>query len=382
MKGVVILGSTGSIGKSSIEVIHHLNSSFRVSGIAAKSNWRELAGQVNRLRPSACALCDKEKLPLLRDAIHVEGVEVLGGEEGILSLIHLDGADIILQAISGADGLSASMESIKAGKRVALANKESLVMAGHILMQLSKETGAEILPIDSEPSAILQSLRGEKKDEIQKIILTASGGPFLNTSLEDLQKVTPEKALKHPRWKMGKKITVDSATLMNKALEIIEAHWLFEIDPSRIEVVIHPQSIVHSLVEFRDASIIAQMGIPDMKVPIQFALTFPERLEGRVPGFAPDAFSPLTFMEPDLTRFPALKLGFEAARKGGTFGATLNAANEEAVKSFLKGRISFTDIFLRVKEVIETHGFIENPSLDEVMQADRWAREKIHEMES
>ena len=297
--------------------------------------------------------------------------QVSQGGERRLPVRAVEDVDDAVTALFGA-----TLEALGRAERLALANKEALVMAGHLVMQKAEETGTEIIPVDSEHSAIFQALKSGSKKEVRKIVITASGGPFRNSSAGELKKVTPEQAMKHPNWRMGSKITVDSATLMNKALEVIEAHWLFHLTAEQIEVVVHPESIIHSMVEFCDGSVIAQMSLPDMRIPIQYALTYPERTNGQVPKLDLRKLGKLTFRKPDAKKFPALGLGFEAIRKGGTFGAVLNAANEVAVKYFIQKKIKFTDIYKAVKSVLDKHRLGAGMVIDEILAADGWARKE------
>jgi 1-deoxy-D-xylulose-5-phosphate reductoisomerase len=297
--------------------------------------------------------------------------------EGVCSVAAWPDADIVLHAIAGWAGFRPAVRALETAHVLALANKESLVVGGHILMRLMEAHGGLILPVDSEQSAIAQAMRSGRRQEVKRVVLTASGGPFRSMQQCDLQNVTPEQALRHPTWRMGKKITVDSATLMNKALEIVEARWLFGLRPEEIEVLIHPQSVIHGIVEFVDGSMIAQLSVPDMKLPIQYALTYPERMDGPVQSLDLAAIRSLELSKPDLNQFPALSLGYEVAQKGGSAGAVLNAANEVAVDAFLKGRLKFTDIVPAVREVLHRHSVVAEPSVDELEQADLWAREEM-----
>lgn len=373
-KCVAVLGSTGSIGRNALSVISHLPG-YEVVSLAAGTNVDLLAHQAVEFGAEVVAIADDTQVSRLRSQLPAD-VRVLGGTQGIETAAALPEADLALVAISGASGLPATIAAIRAGKPVALANKESLVMAGAIVTKLAREKGVPLLPVDSEHSAIFQAMAAGKASEVKKVIITASGGPFRDVPMEQLDLVTPERALEHPTWSMGRKITIDSATMMNKALEIIEARWLFDLDVSQIKVVIHPQSIVHSLVVFCDGSVMAQAGRPDMRVPIQYALTYPDRFPGLVSEPEFSALGRLDFAEPDMRKFPAIELGYRAAREGGTLGAVLNAANEVAVQEFLGGRISFTEISQRVAKVMDLHALIKNPGLDEILEADRWAREE------
>ncbi|HHU85679.1 MAG TPA: 1-deoxy-D-xylulose-5-phosphate reductoisomerase [Peptococcaceae bacterium] len=376
MKKIVVLGSTGSIGRQTLEIIRCYPERFKLLGLGAGRNWRLLAEQIKEFRPSAAALAEERELLELKDSLDPSQCPDLAwGRKGMEDLAGLPEADLVVVAITGAAGIYPTLAAINAGKDVALANKETLVAAGQLVMSLARQKNILILPVDSEHSAVWQCLNGRKPDLIEKIILTASGGPFRQLTKEQLESVTVDMALHHPNWVMGSKITIDSATLMNKGLEVIEAKWLFGVNYSHIEVIVHPQSIIHSAVEFRDGSVIAQMGVPDMRLPIQYALTYPNRLSGPVPRLKWADLKGLTFEEPDLVKFPALGLAYEAGKAGGTMPAVLNAANEVAVELFLKGKISFTGIPVLVGGVMEQHKIINNPGLAEIMDADRWARE-------
>ncbi len=377
MKRVLVLGSTGSVGQQTLDVLRGLRDSFDVVGLSGNSNSAALVEQAREFRPSAVAVaCDVPEQTVSSDLARLK-IDLLSGPDSLVELIRRFEPQIVVQAVSGAAGLPSSIATIEQGARLALANKESLVMAGHLLMPLAAEKGAEIIPVDSEHSAIFQCLQGCPDRSTRRVFLTASGGPFVDTPIEELRKVTPAEASQHPTWDMGGKITIDSATMMNKALEIVEAHWLFDLDPSNIEVVVHRQSIVHSMVEFADGSILAQMGIPDMRVPIRYALTYPDRPALSKDFFDFDRWSKLTFEPPDRNRFGALDLGFEAARRGGAHGAVLNAANEEAVDLFLKGLIPFDEIFNRVSLVLDKTKDIQSPTLEQILKADQWAREEL-----
>lgn len=376
MKNVVILGSTGSIGKSALEVIRNLRHKYKVSALSANSQWELLAKQANEFKPESVSLADERWIDSLKNNLSETSVQIHTGADSVRKMVSKDDVDIVISAIVGGAGLPAAVEVIKNGKTLALANKEALVMAGGLVVSMAKENGVSIIPVDSEHSAVLQALRSGHRDEVKKIIITASGGPFYNLPKEKLSKVTKEEALNHPTWKMGQKITIDSATLMNKALEIIEAKWLFGLNSTQIEVIIHPESIVHSLVEFCDSSVIAQMGLPDMKVPIQFALTYPNRENGNVQSLDLAKLGSLNFQKPDMDKFPSLRLGYEVVEKGGTMGATLNAANEVAVQAFLDRKIKFTDITKTVEHVMKEHNFIKDPTLQDIMNADEYARKE------
>jgi len=373
MKTIVVLGSTGSIGVSALEVAAAFPDALRVVGLGARRNIAVLREQIERFHPRMVAVSDESKARELRDRVGGT-VEVLGGEEGIAKLARMGEADTVVSAIVGAVGLVPTLEAIRAGKQVALANKEVLVCGGEIIMREAAAQGVEIMPVDSEHSALHQCLRAGARGEVKRLILTASGGPFLDWSLEEMARATPEDALKHPRWEMGKKVTIDSATMMNKALEMIEARWLFGIDPGKIDVLVHPESVVHSLVEFEDGSVIAQMSPADMRIPIQYALLYPRRIAGQWGSLGMDDLRALHFEKPDPVRFPVLELARRAMKAGGTLPAVLNAANEVAVERFLAGEIPFTRIPALTGEVMQTHTSVDRPSLEDVLRADGWAR--------
>ena len=376
MKKIVIIGSTGSIGRQTLEVVRAFPEKFRVLGLGAGRNWRLLLDQVKEFSPKAVALSDESCLNCLRNELKGRyAVDFLTGRGGMEALAAMPQADTVVVAVSGAAGIYPTIAALAAGKRVALANKETLVAAGHIVMNIAARNNSQLLPVDSEHSAVWQCLEGKPAHTVEKVILTASGGPFRELSRAELETVTPKMALKHPNWEMGAKITVDSATLMNKGLEVIEAKWLFNLNYRQIEVVIHPQSIIHSAVEFIDGSVMAQMSLPDMRLPIQYALAYPVRLRASVPRLKLTDLRGLTFEEPDLEKFPALQLAIEAGMAGGSVPAVLNAANEVAVECFLKGAIRFLEIPQLVRRVVELHKKIENPCLEEIMEADRWARD-------
>ena len=374
--GVVVLGATGSVGTRAAEVLEAHADRFRVEGLAARTRGKELLALARRLTAPRIALVDEEAAEALRPSLRRGDPELRVGEEGVLSLVREPATDTVLQAIGGAAGLSASVLAARLGKRLALANKESMVVAGPLLTAAARASGADIVPVDSEHCAIHQCLRAGRPEEVRRLVLTASGGPFRDASPERLAHATPREALRHPTWDMGPRITVDSATLMNKALEVVEARWLFDVEPDRIEVVVHPQSIVHSLVEFVDGSVLAQMGPPDMRTPIRYALGWPERLPSASPRFSVGDYASLTFEAPDRARFPALDLGFEAARRGGTAGAALNAADEVAVQRFLEEELPFLDIPTVCAAALHGHPWLSGPTLDDLNRVDAWAREE------
>lgn len=375
MKKLAILGSTGSIGRQALEVAAALPAEIQVTALAAGSNVELLADQAKKFRPRVVAVADPAKREELEKRLAGEKIEVLAGREGLMAVAEWDESSIVLVAIVGFAGLEPTLGAIRRGKNIALANKETLVTAGHLVMAEAEQRGVQILPVDSEHSAIFQCLHAGRREEVQRLLLTASGGPFNTLNKGELRRVTAKEALQHPNWSMGAKITVDSATLMNKGLEVMEARWLFGIELEQIEVVVHPESLVHSLVEFIDGSVIAQLGRPDMRLPIQYALTYPRRLAAPWPRL--DLVGrKLTFLPPDTERFPALRLAREAALTGGTAPTVLNSANEVAVAAFLAGRLSFPGIAELVERVLDAHEVQPDPDLEQVLAADAWARER------
>ncbi|MBU0575759.1 MAG: 1-deoxy-D-xylulose-5-phosphate reductoisomerase [Proteobacteria bacterium] len=377
MKRLSILGSTGSIGVSTLDVVASHPEEFVVTALAAGRNIGLLKNQIDRFRPRLAAVIDEEHASGLRRLLGpAAATAVLYGQEGYREVAASAGADMVVSAMVGAAGLIPTLEAIEAGSAIALANKETLVMAGRIVLRKAAEKGVNIIPVDSEHSAIFQCLQGHSREDVRRIILTASGGPFLHASADELAAVTPAEALRHPNWAMGRKITIDSATMINKGLEVIEAGWLFGLPAAAIDVLIHPRSVVHSLVEYRDGSVIAQLGVPDMRVPIAYALSFPHRLHRTDHALDLTTAGPLEFLKPDLERFPGLRLAYEAAGKGGTMPAVLNGANEIAVEAFLREKIGFSDIVFVVEQVLSRHSVQEEPSIDEILAADRWAREE------
>lgn len=375
MKRIGILGCTGSIGTQALQVVDFLRDHLEVVGLAARSNVDLLEQQIEHFKPRMVALSNEASADLLRARVKSKGVKVLGGQDGVVQVATMPEADMIVSSIVGIAGLIPTLEAIKAGKNIALANKESLVTAGHIVMKAAAEARVCILPVDGEHSAIFQCLATEGKQNVNKLILTASGGPFRGKSIDELRDVSPEQALEHPNWRMGRRITVDCATLMNKGFEVIEARWLFDMDVSKIDVIIHPESIIHSMVEFIDGSILAQLSTADMRLQIQLALTYPERRRSSVPYLKLSQVGSLTFQEPDMEQFPCLRYAYEAGRTGGTVPAVVNAADEVAVEAFLSRRIGFLDIPGIIKQTMEAHRPVLNPALDDIMSSDRWARD-------
>lgn len=372
---VVILGSTGSIGTSCLDVIEHLPDRLQTWGLSANTSWEVLARQIERWQPRYAVITDADAA---RGLAGIQGkTQLLIGTDGLSTMVSDPETDVVVAAIVGAAGLEGTWIALEAGKTVAIANKETLVMAGPLVMELAARKNATVLPVDSEHSAIFQAMQGARRSEVQRVVLTASGGPFRGRKKEDLAEVTVDEALRHPTWRMGPKITIDSATLMNKALEVIEARWLFGLSPEQIEVIIHPESMIHSFVEFKDGSILAQLSPPDMRLPIQFALTYPERISGPARRLQWSELASLNFEQPDLDTFPALQLGYEVARRGGTCGAVLNAANEAAVSRFLAGELAFLDIPRVCRDILDYHNYSARPTLAELHAADRWARLEV-----
>jgi len=371
-----ILGSTGSIGTQTLDIIRS-NPGFEVVALAAGTNVELMEKQVREFKPMYCAMWTEEAAADLRTRVADMGVTVLAGMDGLITIAVLPDMEWLVTAVVGMIGLRPTIAAIKAGKKIALANKETLVTAGHIIMPLAAKLGVPILPVDSEHSAIYQSMNGEDKAGISKILLTASGGPFRGRKREDLLDITVEDALKHPNWAMGKKITIDSATLVNKGLEVIEAKWLFQVEPENIQVVVHPQSIIHSMVEYTDGAVIAQLGLPDMKLPIQYALTYPYRkpMEGKRLDFF--ELASMTFEKPDTDTFRGLSMAYEAIGIGGSMPTVYNAANEKAVALFLEKKIRFLDIYDLIQGAMEHHKVIENPSVEEILAAEQTAYEYI-----
>lgn len=376
MKNISLLGSTGSIGVQTLEVISQFPDLFNVVGLAAGSNVDLLEKQIREHRPRAASVKDTEAAVELAGRVSELGVEILHGDEGACVIAAMDDTDTVVSAMVGATGLKPTLAAVIAGKDIALANKETLVIAGELITSEAARSGSGLLPVDSEHNAIFQALECGNKNDVKRLILTASGGPFLDTPIEEMENATVEMALAHPTWKMGRKITIDSATLMNKGFEVIEARWLFGFTHETISVWIHPQSIVHSMVEYSDGSIIAQMSEPDMKIPIAYALSYPERLPLSTDNVRPENFGELNFTEVDYEKFPALGCAFESLREGGTMPAVLNAANEVSVQAFLERRIGFKTIIDTVRKVMDAHDTRPASDFVTVMETDRWARRK------
>ena len=372
MKKIAILGSTGSIGTQTLDVVREHSDELQVVALAAGSNKERLKEQIKEFHPKLVSLSDEKKAQELKEELAGEQVEVVCGMEGLIEVAGADSADVVVTAVVGMMGILPTMEAIKKGKDIALANKETLVTAGHLIIPMAKEYGVSILPVDSEHSAIFQSLQGEPKAALDKILLTASGGPFRGKSAEFLETVTLEDALNHPNWSMGPKITIDSSTMVNKGLEVMEAKWLFGVDYSQIEVVIQPQSIIHSMVQYVDGAIIAQLGTPDMRVPIEYALFYPERrsLSGDRLDFS--KLSQITFEKPDYKVFRGLSLAIEAGKTGGTMPTVFNAANERAVAKFLKGEIKYTGIVRSIEKCMDAHKVSAHPDLEEILATEQW----------
>ena len=380
MKKISILGSTGSIGTQTLDVVRANRDKFEVVAISANSSINLLLEQIKEFRPKYVAVYNEASAKALKEMIPSDiNIEVLSGMEGLVAISSLDEIDVLLTAIVGMIGLVPTLEAIKKGKTIALANKETLVTAGQLVMEEAKKNNVKILPVDSEHSAIFQCLNGENNKEIESLILTASGGPFRGKTKSELLNVTKNEALKHPNWSMGRKISIDSSTLMNKGLEVIEAKWLFDVNTDKIDVVVHPQSIIHSMVQFVDSSIIAQMGCTDMKLPIQYALTYPDRILNDFERLDFSKLTSLTFEKPDLETFPCLKLAYDSLNMGGTYSAVLNAANEVLVNEFLEDKIGFYDIPYYIEKTLDAHKSISKPSLEEILHIDKWSRDFVKE---
>jgi 1-deoxy-D-xylulose-5-phosphate reductoisomerase len=375
MKKIVILGSTGSIGTNTLDIVAKFPNEFQVVGLTAGTNDEKLEEQIRAFKPRSAALSDKAAAVRLRQRCSDIGVDILEGNGGTAAVAAIPDADLVISAIVGGAGLVPTLAAIRAGKTVALANKEPMVMAGSLMQEEAGKRGVRIFPVDSEHSAIFQSMEGHRREDVRRIILTASGGPVWDLSKEQMRTVKPEQALRHPNWKMGAKITIDSATLMNKGLEVVEARWLFDLSPSQIEVLVHRESIIHSLVEYCDGSVIAQLGLPDMRTPISYAMKYPERVPLEPTPLDLAAIGKLTFHRPDFDRFPCLTLGYEALKIAGTMPATLNAANEVAVAAYLQERIGFLEIAEVIRATMDAHAPSPLDSIDAALEADRRARE-------
>jgi 1-deoxy-D-xylulose-5-phosphate reductoisomerase len=386
VNGLSILGSTGSVGRNTLRVARSLGERFQIIALSAGKNLKLLAEQVAEFRPLAVSIASREGVEPLRALLNARGyrepLRIVWGAEGQAEIATLPEVGIVVSATHGVTGLLATYAAVQAGKRVGLANKETLVVAGALVMRAAQERGAQVLPIDSEHCALHQCLRSGRTEEVKRLILTASGGPFLETPGDAFDAITPDQALQHPVWRMGGRITIDSATLMNKGLEIIEAHWLFGLEPGRIDVLVHPESVIHSMIEFRDGSVMAQLSIADMCLPIQYALTYPERLNlnGDTPALDLVATGSFRFLEPDTSRFPCLELGRESIRRGGVFPCALNAADEVAVEMFLSRRLSFRNIPRVVEEVMKHTSAAALGSMDDVLACDREARQQAGEI--
>jgi 1-deoxy-D-xylulose-5-phosphate reductoisomerase len=380
MKKITILGSTGSIGVSTLDIVAAHRDKFEVVALTGGNNLELLRQQIEQFSPQVAAVISEESAKKLRKSLPGTKTEILHGVPGMIAAATAADATMVVAAIVGAAGLVPTVAAIKSGKDIALANKETLVTAGHLIVDMVKEQGVKLFPVDSEHSAIFQSLQGHRTEDVKRIILTASGGPFFQYPVSKLAAVSVEDALHHPNWSMGRKITIDSATMMNKGLEVIEAKWLFDVPVEQVSVVIHPQSIIHSMVEYVDGCVMAQMGVPDMKAPIAYALTYPERVATGVRGLDLAALGSLTFFEPDVARFPALKLAYRAVGDGESMPAVMNAANEVAVEAFLSGKISFTAIASVIAQAMDAHEPHSLGSIEEVLHADRWGRTKVREL--
>ncbi len=377
LRRVAVLGSTGSIGTSALDVARHLSDRLEIVGLAAHSKWEQLADQCRAFKPPLAVLTDPVAFRQADRKLFPRETELLGGPDGVLQMVSEPEVDVVLSAVVGAAGLQGTWAALEAGKTVALANKETLVVAGPLVTELAARKGGRLLPVDSEHSAIFQALTGHSASEVARVVLTASGGPFRGKNVAELAFVTPAQALKHPTWQMGPKITIDSATLMNKALEVIEARWLFGLAAEQIDVIVHPESMIHSFVEFADGSVLAQLSPPDMRLPIQLALLYPARISGPAKRLDWSALSTLHFEPPDRETFAALDLGFEVAQRGGTCGAVLNAANEAAVDRFLNGDLPFLDIARCCRAILDAHDFEPRPTLEGLLVLDRWARQEV-----
>ncbi len=382
MKNISILGSTGSIGVNALSVINNLDDKFNVKALSAYKNSSVLIEQAKIFNPEIVVIVDSSEVDFVKESLKKSGISVLCGREGLLELSARDDVDIMLNALVGSSGMEPTINAIRSSVNVALSNKESLVMAGDIIDYEKNKSGAEIFPVDSEHSAIWQCLVGEKIDDVEKIILTGSGGPFRTRDYNTFKDIKKEEALKHPNWSMGNKITIDSATMMNKGLEVIETKWLFGIDVNKIKIIIHPESIIHSMVEFKDKSVKAQLGVPDMKIPIQYALTYPDRYFGEWESLDLLKLGSINFESPDINKFPCIALAYEALKKEGTMPAVLNVANEQAVYRFLNKEIGFMDIPYIIEKACEKHDWVSNPSLDDLLYLETWTTNYVKQFVS
>lgn len=377
MKNIVILGSTGSIGTQTLDVVRAYHEQLKVVALAAGKNVAKMEEQAREFLPEYCVMWDEEAAKSLRESLKDTNIKVLSAMEGLMEICVLPSVDVVVTAIVGMIGIRPTIAAIEAGKDIALANKETLVTAGHIIMPLIKKHNVALLPVDSEHSAIFQSLNGEPKKRVSKILLTASGGPFRGRTSMQMSEVSVEDALKHPNWAMGQKITIDSATMVNKGLEVMEAGWLFDVTPEQIQVVVHPQSIIHSMVEYVDGAVIAQLGLPDMKLPIQYALFYPDRLLMDQPKLDFYELSNLTFEKPDMETFRGLKMAYDAFRMGGSMPTVYNAANEKAVSLFLNRKIKFLEIYEIIEQAMDAHKVIEAPDVSQILETEKWCYELI-----
>ena len=376
-KRISILGSTGSIGRNTLNVVDSLHGAIEVIYISARKNADLLVQQALKYRPSSVGVIDKEAAKIVKNRLAGEKINVLAGRSGLLDIAARDDVDIMFNGLVGSSGMEPTLSALHAGVDVALSNKESLVMAGDLINREKLKTGTTLFPVDSEHSAIWQCLVGENLEDVRRIILTGSGGPFRTRELNTFSDVTVEEALNHPNWDMGDKITIDSATMMNKGLEVIEAHWLFGLEANQIDIIVHPQSIIHSMVEFNDSSVKAQLGVPDMKIPIQYALTYPDHYPADWESLDLPAIGELTFEKPNLEKFPCIQLAYNALRAGGTTTAVLNVANDNAVYNFLDGKIKFTDIHQIIEKACEDHEWIESPNLEDLLNLELWTTEFV-----
>jgi 1-deoxy-D-xylulose-5-phosphate reductoisomerase len=376
MKRIIILGSTGSIGTNTLDIVSKFPGEFQVVGLTAATRDVLLEEQIRTFKPARVALSDPAAATRLRDRCKGLPVEILAGPEGVADVAAMPEGELVISAIVGGAGLVPTLAAIRTGKHVALANKEPMVMAGQLMQDEARKHGVRIFPVDSEHSAIFQSMEGHRREDIRRLVLTASGGPLWNMTREQIREVRPERALQHPNWKMGAKITIDSATMMNKGLEVVEARWLFDMPAEQIEVLVHRESVIHSMVEYKDGSVIAQLGLPDMRTPISYAMKYPARVPLELPPLDLASIGKLTFFQPDHDRFPCLQLGYDALKIGGTMPAVLNAANEVAVAAYLQNGIGFTDIAEIIRGTMDAHTLRQIHTLDDALEADRWAREK------